>query len=95
MTPTPTNQVLTELRNVKASVDTLVCCIVGTPNNPDKPGVMERLRLLEEWKRVATKAVTWVGAIVLGAIIIDIVTRWIGWYTRADEFARVIALLMR
>jgi len=68
--------VLREIKALREDVVTLTKLLIGSPNEPDKPGLVERIRSLEANDR----AVKWVGALVAVVLVGDIVTRLIGWY---------------
>lgn len=75
MAGTISQQVLDEVQKTRKSVEELTTLLIGSPDKPDSPGAMERLRRIEAWKATTSKALYWVASIVLGALILDIISR--------------------
>jgi len=70
------SDVLREVKALREDVMALTKLLIGSPDNPNTPGLVERIRSLEASER----AIKWVGAIVTVVLIGDIATRFIGWY---------------
>lgn len=68
--------VLREIQAVRKEVSALTKLLIGASDDPDMPGLVERMRLLEANDRIAKWAVGIIGA----AVIVDVVTRFIGLY---------------
>ena len=73
-------QVLKAIEDLRKDIAELTVLLIGSADCPDKPGVMERLRMVETWKGTTSKRVNWAGGIVFGAVLADIVIRFIAWY---------------
>jgi hypothetical protein len=61
---------------LREDVVALTKLLIGSPDNPNTPGLVERIRSLETSER----SIKWVGGLVMIVLIGDIVTRFIGWY---------------
>jgi len=70
------SDVLKEIRALREDVVALTKLLIGSPDNPNTPGLVERIRSLETSER----SIKWVGGLVMIVLIGDIVTRFIGWY---------------
>lgn len=69
-------QVLDQVKAARDDITALTKILVGCTDEADKPGLVERVRLLEGAVRLV-KGIAWViGTILLG----DIVMRLISWY---------------
>lgn len=64
---------------MRQDVVALTKLLIGAPDDPDKPGLMERVRLVESRHR----GEKWALMIVIGLVISDIVVRGIAWYRGA------------
>ena len=67
---TSNKQIIEALDNLDKKFSTLNDALIGTTEN-DKPGLMERVRKLEEWVANEKKLIY----LIVGIIITDIVTR--------------------
>lgn len=67
--------VLKEVRAVRMEVTALTKLLIGASDS-DTPGLVERVRMLEANDRIAKR----LGGIIGAAVIVDVVTRFVGLY---------------
>jgi peptidoglycan hydrolase CwlO-like protein len=73
------NDVLREVRDLRNDIAQLTMLLIGSPDDSDKPGLVERVRSLEANNRT----VKWLSMLVAAVLISDIVTRFAAWYKGA------------
>jgi hypothetical protein len=68
--------VLREVVAVRKEVMALTKLLIGVSDEPDTPGLVERVRTLEANGRIAK----WIAGIIGAAVIVDVETRFVGLY---------------
>lgn len=76
MTASEKQTILDAIAPLQQDISEIKTVLIGDVAKPDCPGLVERVRKLEALK----KGINWVGGIVMGAIILDIVVRFISVY---------------
>jgi len=71
-----TGDVFKEVQALREDIQKLSTLLIGCTDEPDKPGLVERVRILEG----AAKLVRWVSGIIVMLIISDVVTQLIKIY---------------
>ncbi len=69
-------QVLKEIQALRKDFTALSKLLIGCADEPDKPGLVERVRVLETSLRI----IKWIAAIAIVVVIGDIVTRALALY---------------
>jgi hypothetical protein len=70
------NQVLKEVQALRQDLTALSKLLIGCADEPDKPGMVERMRSLETNQRM----VKWIACVAIVVVIGDVVTRAIALY---------------
>lgn len=68
--------VLQAVTSLQADIQGLTNLLIGCKEEPDKPGLVERVRMVEG----AIKLVKWVAGIIMALIVGDVITRLLAWY---------------
>lgn len=68
--------VMEEIKKLRVDLQELKKVLIGASDEPDKPGLMERVRSLETNERV----IKWLAGLVAIVLVGDVMTRLISWY---------------
>ena len=79
MATTISRQVLDEIKELRKDISALTVLLIGSADSPE-PGAMERLRRVETWRTTTMRALSWLLALVGGAILLDALSRFLVWY---------------
>jgi hypothetical protein len=70
------NQVLKEIQALRQDLTALSNLLIGCAEEPEKPGLVERIRILEGNQRM----VKWLAGVAIVIVIGDVVTKAISLY---------------